>query len=147
MGVRDRIELGFRAWAALVVRHAWLALVGVALATGAMLAALPRLQIDTSDESFLREADPVRLTHNSFKRQFGNHDGVFIALRPPEIFELGFLERLGALHRDLEDVPQIQEVTSLINARHTYGNEQELIVEDLMESWPKTRADLRLRPV
>jgi hypothetical protein len=53
------------------------------------------------------------------------------------------LERLRALHRDLEaEVPHLFEVTSLLNARETRGEADELIVGELLEDWPETDAAL-----
>ena len=66
------------------------------------------------------------------------------SLHPPEIFDLAFLEKLRAFHRDLErEVPYLERVTSLINARSTRGEGDELIVEDLLERWPEHQEDLR----
>jgi predicted RND superfamily exporter protein len=66
-----------------------------------------------------------------------------IAIRPPEIFDLAFLEKLRALHQDLEnEVPYLDEVTSLVNARSTRGEGDELIIEDLLEEWPRDPAEL-----
>ena len=46
------------------------------------------------------------------------------------------------MHHDLEnEVPYLREVTSLINARHTHGNRDELIVEDLLADWPEKDVD------
>jgi predicted RND superfamily exporter protein len=100
------------------------------------------LRFDTSDESFLHEDDSVRVTLEAFNRQFGRKGQILIAIRPPEVFEMGFLETLRALHAELEEVFQIQEVTSLINVRNTYGRQNELVVEDLLEDWPANEADL-----
>ena len=64
-------------------------------------------------------------------------------VRPPEIFDLAFLEKLRAFHRDLErEVPYLERVTSMINARSTRGEGDELIVEDLLARWPENQEDL-----
>ena len=49
----------------------------------------------------------------------------------------------AALHEDVEDnVPRLVEVTSLINARETRGQGDELIVGDFLEDWPQTPEEL-----
>ncbi|MBW2723755.1 MAG: MMPL family transporter, partial [Deltaproteobacteria bacterium] len=54
-----------------------------------------------------------------------------------------FLDLLREIHSRIEEeVPHLDEVTSLVNARATRGSEGELIVEDLMEEWPETPEEL-----
>ena len=61
----------------------------------------------------------------------------------PEVFEPGFVAYLRDLTAALEDeIPYVRRVTSLINVRHTYGTEEEFVVEDLFERWPETPAEL-----
>lgn len=143
MGIRDHIEAGFERWARLVFRRARAALALSLLAVAGLATQLPRLELEVSDEAFLLETDPVRVAYDRFRAQFERDQIIAIAVRAPEIFDLGFLEKLRALHRDLEhSVPQLQEVTSLVNARYTHGRGDELVVEDLLEHWPESQADL-----
>ncbi|MCP4367653.1 MAG: MMPL family transporter [Deltaproteobacteria bacterium] len=39
-------------------------------------------------------------------------------------------------------MPYIKKITSLINARDTYGKDDELVVGELLEIWPETKADM-----
>ena len=101
-------------------------------------AALPGMQVDNSVEAFLHEDDPNLIHYNDFRDRFGRDDVTVIAIRPPEIFDLAFLEKLRAMQEDLEnEVPYLDDVTSLVNARATYGQGDELIVEDLLADWPQ----------
>jgi len=139
---RDDIEKAFEAWGRLLARRAWLAITLSAALGLALTLQLPGLTVDTSSESFLRADDPVRITNDFFEQQFGRKGQVLIALEPDEVFAIEFLETLRSLHADLEGVPQVAEVTSLINARSTFGRDDELVVEDLLETWPGTKAEL-----
>ncbi len=144
--IRARIELGFERWARWVVNRPFSVIMVSLGLTAALMAQLPNLTIDVSDESFLHEGDPVRVAYRAYTRQFGGNSGVLLALEPAEIFDLTFLERLRELHEALERVPLVEDVTSLINARDTYGRQDELVVEDLLEDPPRGAADLaRLR--
>jgi predicted RND superfamily exporter protein len=140
---RDRVEAGFVRWGHLVSRHARLT-IAAALALGLVLGfQLPRLKVEAGSDAFLHPDDPVRVSYDLFRAQFGRDNVILMAVRPPEIFDLGFLERLRALHLDLErSVAQLDQVTSLINARHSYGRGDELVVEDLLAEWPRDAADL-----
>jgi len=143
--IRDRIELGFEAWGRWVTRRPFRVILATALVSAGLLSQLPQLRVDVSDEAFLHSGDPVRIAYESYMHEFGT-GGAVIALESPEIFDIAFLTRLRALHEEIEAVPQIEEVTSLINARVTRGQGDELIVEDLLEEWPSGAEDLaRLR--
>ena len=140
--LRDAIEAGFGTWARWAMAHAAIVLVGCSLVVTGLLLQLPRLEIDISDEGFLRPGDPVRVAYNAFNRQFGDGQAVIVAIEPPEIFDVAFLEWLTDFHRDMEEVAQLEKVTSLINARNTFGRDDELVVEDLLETIPTTPAEL-----
>ncbi len=143
MRIHDRIESGFEAWGHFVVRHRVAVTLVVLAASAALGAFLPGLEADNSTESFLRPNDPARVHYDRFREQFGQDERIVLAIRPPEVFELGFLNRLRALHEEIErEVPYVEEVTSLWNARNTRGEGDELIVADLMEDWPESQADL-----
>ena len=104
---------------------------------------VPNLRADNSTESFLREDDPARMDYDAFRDRFGQDEQMVIAVVPPEVFDLTFLARLREFHEVIEaEVPYLEEVTSLWNARNIRGEGDELIVEDLMEDWPETPADV-----
>jgi predicted RND superfamily exporter protein len=143
VSIHERIEAGFEAWGYLVCRHRWATVVAVLLVTALLLGQLPKLQAEFSTESYLRGNDPARVTYDAFREQFGRDDRILVGLAPPDVFDLAFLERLRGFHRALErELPYVEEVTSLVNARWTRGDGDELIVEDLMEEWPAGADDL-----
>ena len=109
----------------------------------AIVSQLPKLTIDISTEGFMHKSDPARVDYDAFRDQFGRDELIVIAIRSQEVFEAKFLKKLKDLHENLfENVPYIEDITSLINARNTRGKKDELIVEDLMENWPKTPEDI-----
>jgi predicted RND superfamily exporter protein len=143
VAIRERIGEGFERWGRLVARHRWLTIVCMLTLTVGLGAQLVRLEVDNSVEAFLHDDDPSLIHYNEFRDQFGRDDVTVVAIEPREIFDLAFLEKLRALHEDLEnEVPYLEEVTSLVNARSTRGEGDELIVEDLLEEWPRDEAQL-----
>jgi len=142
-GARVRLERAFGAWGHVLVRHPWRAIVGSLLAVLALASQIPNLEVDTSVEGFLEPDSPARLGYTAFREQFGREDAAVLAIRTDEVFDFEFLERLRALHRQLEDeLPHLDEVTSLVNIRHTRGEVDRLVVDDFLEDWPETDADL-----
>ena len=144
MTLRDRVELGFERWGRFVFRHRWWVLLVSLLFASGWTAWIPHITFDNSTESFLLKRDPASKLYREFRNQFGQDDHILIAIAPPEVFELDFLERLRAFHRALEaGLPHIEEITSILNARQTRGEEDALIVEELFAAWPESEAELR----
>lgn len=101
------------------------------------------MEVDNSNQSFLYPDDPARIDYDAFRDQFGQDESILVVLGPPSIYDLAFLENLRSIHRDIEqEVPYIGDIVSLWNARYSRGEEDELVVEDLMEEWPENEADL-----
>jgi len=140
---RQRLEAGFETWGHYVAANPWRILVASLLAVAALGSQIPKLEFETSTESFLEPDAPPRIAYEEFREQFGREDAVLLAIETSEVFQFDFLERLRALHEQLEDeVPHLDEVTSLVNVRNTRGEGDRLIVDDFLEDWPETDADL-----
>lgn len=119
--------------------HPWFSLMGMLGLTVALGAGLPSLQMDSSNESLFGAKDPTLLAYQSFQRQFGRNDVVVVAVTTDEPRSAAFMNRLGELHRDLEDsVPWLDDVTSLVNADWMASEEGGgLIVGDVGDLWPE----------
>ena len=138
-GIRERIEVWFGSVARVLYYHAKVTLFLMLICIVVLVTQLPKITLDTSTEGFLHKKDPTLIDYNTFRDQFGRDEMIIIAIQPPKVFDLAFLEKLKALHEDLEDhVPYLDDITSLVNARNTRGEADELIVEDLLEEWPET---------
>ena len=85
-----RVEVAFTAWGYFIVRWRWPAILVSILCTGVLASHLPDIQIDNSTESFLHPDDPSRLRYDDFRDQFGQDEQLVIAIKPSELFELGF---------------------------------------------------------
>lgn len=145
MIIKQKIEKGFEAFGHLLYQHHFKAILLVLLLVAALTSQLPKLTIDTSTEGFLHQDDPTLSAYNAFRDQFGRDDMVIIAIQPPEVFTQEFLIKLKVFHEELEQgVPHIDDITSLINVRNTRGEEDELIVEDLLERWPGDAAAMQV---
>ena len=140
---RQKIEDALGAWGGWVTRFRYPVAIAMLLVTGLLTSYVPQMEIKMASEDFLFEDDPIRARYDAFKAEFGSDQITTIAIKPPEIFDLGFLQKLEAFHRDLEnEVPYLEEITSLVNVRSTYGRGDELVVEDLLDSMPTTEAEL-----
>ena len=141
--IRNRIEHWFELLANLVFDRPWLFIIIIVAMVAGLAVQLPKLHLDTSNESFLHKNDPTLSIYDKFKDQFGWDEFIIIAIEPSEVFNLAFLKKLKVLHDDLaENVPHLSDITSMVNARNTRGEEDRLIVEDLLDKFPQNEADL-----
>ncbi len=143
--IRNRIETWFEELAHWVYRNRIKTIIILMVIIASMVSQLPKIELDLSTEGFLHKDDPYLIEYNNFRDQFGMDEAIIIALKPENVFDGKFLKKLKALHDELEEnLPYIEEITSLINARNTRGTANELIVEDLLEDWPETKEKLDL---
>ena len=134
--IQNRAELAFSSWARFIIKHRWLAILIPVLLTAHLVSYLPSLVIDNSTEGFLHPDDPISIRYRAFRDQFDRDDRIIVAIDPENVFAPEFVERLRLFHITLEnELPYVEEITSLFNSRSTRGEGDELIVEDLLEGW------------
>jgi predicted RND superfamily exporter protein len=145
--MRQRISLSFERWGRWVASRPYRVLACVAVVVASLGAQIPRIEIDTTTEGFLRADDPILAVYDDFRARFGRDDAIIVGVEVADVFAADTLTKLRDLHAALEaEVPSVDEITSLLNARWTRGEGDELIVEDLVEVWPESageRAALR----
>lgn len=141
--LKAKIENYFGVFGQMVYDHRLKVLLLCLIFWGLLLPNLRDLQVDTSNESFLHKNDPILVEYNNFRDQFGRDELAIITLKSKDgIFNLPFLTKLNDLHTELEDnVPHLDDITSLVNARFQIGSEDELLVEDFMKDFPKTEKE------
>ncbi|MDH5378413.1 MAG: MMPL family transporter, partial [Gammaproteobacteria bacterium] len=143
--LRDRIEDRFEQFGYWVYDKRLLTTSLMLVLALALILQIPKLQMDTSIEGFLHEDDQIRLFYNQYRDQFGRDEVIFLGFESSEIFSDTSLSKLKDLHNDLEtNLPYLDSVESLINARDTRGEKDRLIVDDLLSVWPNTPSEFQL---
>jgi len=141
--LKRRIEKRFERLGYWICRNRIITLAGMCIFIGLFMTQLPKLAIDTSFEGMLHEKDPARLAYNRFRDDFGQDRIIIVTVQTPDIFNPTYLKKLKALHRDFEaQLPHLDEVKSLLNARVTRGEGDTLVVGDLLTGWPEKKFDL-----
>ncbi len=147
--MKKRIERWFEILTEKIITFRWPVVALMIVLALSAARQLPNLTIDMSDEGFLHPTDPILTTYNDFRDQFGRDDLIVLAIESNTIFSQPFLRKLKTLHEKLEEnVPHLNEITSMVNARNTRGVSDGIIVEDLLENWPedqKALAELKNR--
>ena len=127
-----------------ILRFRIAVLTGVVLCTVSFGWHLQYLSFDTSNEGFLHEDDPYLQTYNQFRDEFGRDDFLVLAVYSEHLYSSEVLEKLRALHEDLTaSVPFLEDITSLINVRDVRGEEDTLVVDDLVPRTPTGEASLQ----
>lgn len=140
--LKRKINSGFGFWGEFVFRFRLLLLPFCLSLIVALVSQLPKITIDASMESFLHKNDPILVDYDLFREQFGKEEFIVIAFRAQNLFSAQFLQRLKSIHTRIEDeVPYLEELTSLVNARHVYASGDSLIIGELLEDWPQTDQD------
>lgn len=126
-----------------VLRFRLPVLVGILLCTTLLGWQLQHLKFDTSNEGFLHEDDPYLKTYNQFREEFGRDDFLVLAVYSEQLFSSEALDKLRALHEDLlGSVPFLEDITSLINVRDVRGEDDTLLVDELLLQTPTTPGEL-----
>jgi len=141
--VRSQIEIFLEELGHFAFRRAWAILLIAAAVLILLASQIHKIEVRTSIDEFLESNDPTRIVYDGFLTQFGRDDVILIAVEPPEVFDFTFLERLSDFHDALEEeVPHLREVQSLISARETRGEGDQLVVGELFEEWPADEDEL-----
>lgn len=141
--IRQALEKRMEAMGYFIHDRRYWVLVVMLLMMAALFSQLPKITVDTSNEGFLHESDPILKQYNDFRAQYGREEMIMLSIEAPDIFDLAFLQKLKQLHDELKaNVPYLDDITSLINARNTRGEGDTLIVEDLLENWPQSAQEL-----
>ena len=144
--IKNKIEDNFKSFGLWVFDNRIKTLFFVLLIAASFISQLPKITIDTSSEGFLHKTDPILLSYNHFREQFGRDEIVILAIKTPDVFKQTFLNKLSRLHHEIEDnVPYLDDLNSLINARNTHGEGDQLIVEDLFEEIPQSPDAMKIK--
>ena len=120
-------------------------LLAILIAFALLMTQFAHMRVDTSAESFLHENDPAIVGYDIFRQQFGRDEYFIVAISGDDVFNLEFLTLLRDIHQAIEeDVNNLQSVESLVNVRSIYGEEDDLIAEDLLEEFPETDEDIEI---
>ena len=125
-----------------IIRFRFLFLALVALLFIFGLLGMDRLVFDSSNESFFPESDDLIIQNNRFQDIFGNEEFIFILVESDDLFSHETLGHIRSLCDDLrENLPFVDEVTSLTGIEHIEAAGDTLEVKDLVGAVIPTEAE------
>jgi predicted RND superfamily exporter protein len=141
--MRQKLESIVSTLTLVIYKHPFISLILLVLILIYPISNVTKLTRDGSIEGFLEKDDVDLLAHNSFRRQFGQDSEIVIAIKSNNIYSISFLKRLKNLHIELvEEVPYIEDITSMLNARDSRGGDSFFKVENLLDNMPIDQSDL-----
>ena len=106
---------------------------------------LGNLRIDTSNESNLDKNHPSVKAYDAFHELYGFEEAAVVMIKTDDVFDLDFLKKLSHFHRRFEsEVTYLDSIKSIINTSVIYGVDDELIVDDLLLSFPENPTQLSI---
>ncbi|AXJ00695.1 hypothetical protein CYPRO_1439 [Cyclonatronum proteinivorum] len=91
------------------------------------------VEADFSLEGFFPENDPTIEAYQLFSEEYGRDDNVIaIGLSHPDVLEDAFIARLRELVRELEDIDNITDVLSLLDAQRLRNVDGRLVAEPFL---------------
>lgn len=142
MAWKARVETWFGKLAGRLYQHPLKALTLLFLLVAGMATQLQHIYFDTSTEGFLSPQHPAIRAYDQFREDFGRDELVIVGAVSPNVLTPDFARQFNELYQDIErQLDGTESVDSLINARYVYGEDDELIVEDLFEPWPQSQQD------
>jgi len=101
------------------------------------------ITFDTTTEGFLPANDPAIVQLAKTRDQYGRADFILLTIESPKIFSFEFINKLNKLHQQLDnELPWLDSIDSLLNARDTRGTEDGIYVGKLFEPFPENEAAL-----
>jgi len=95
---------------------------------------IPHLTLDNELANFIPDNHPSRIAWEEMDENFGGQTLLSVGLESQygSIFTPEYLGYINTLTASFEEIPGVEEVTSLSNTDYIYGNDQGMIVEPLM---------------
>jgi len=106
------------------------------------MAFMPFTKTVNNVDYFTIENDPDIKYYDNFKEIFGNDEFFIIAFEKENIFTKDTLTLLGDITRELEEIEDIDEVTSLANVDDIVGTAEYFEVKKFLEEIPDDPAEL-----
>jgi hypothetical protein len=105
---------------------------------------LPYVQTVDNVDYFTIEDDPDVAFYKTIKDTFGDDEFFVIAFSSPEMFTPPVLRMIATITKELEAIPEVEEVQSLANVDYIHGAEEYFEVRPFLEHIPDNDTELKV---
>lgn len=137
--VTSTIETAFTGFARYFFRHPFLGVLLLVAMAALGVSQARNVVRDGSIEGFFHAGSAEIAAYDDFRRQFGQDGQIVIGVTSDRLFTADNLRKLADLHHMLaQEVPFVEDITSLYNTRSVMGGEQLFVVNDLLAHFLKS---------
>lgn len=132
-----------------ISRHPWLAVVFGLASCLAVSVGLRDISVSSDYRVFFSEDDPEKLAFDELEGVFTKTDNVVFVVKPASgsVFEPVTLGALQALTQRAWKLPHATRVDSMTNFQHSYAEDEDIIIEDLVFGPADTLSDRDLAEI
>ena len=122
------------AFARWVIRWRWAVVIGSLIAAMGIGSGAQGLFFDTGYRAFFNDENPQLMAFESLQKIYTNNDNVLFVVAPKdgEVFDTEVLQAIEELTNEAWKTPFALRVDAITNYQHTYAEEDDLIVQELV---------------
>jgi len=106
---------------------------------------IPRVKIDPRVEIVLKQNNPVEEVYNRNRQEFESYADVLIGMLHDDVYNPGSLEKIRRITEEVENIPGVKKVTSILNVKNIAGGEEGLDVSPMVEEGELPRSGEELK--
>ena len=127
-----------------VLRYPWV-IIGVILVITVFFGTqLPNLKINNEVDIFLPDDHPSIVAKNKMEEEYGSSEIIAVAInfKKDNILTIENMNMIRNITKEIEDLKNVDEVTSLTNSDYIDGTSEGMQVGEIVKEEPKTEKDL-----
>ncbi|MFW5981468.1 MAG: efflux RND transporter permease subunit [bacterium] len=103
---------------------------------------LPQIEINPNLVDGIPQDMPSKIRMERIEELFGGTEILVLALSDDDILNMKFLEKLKTISNELGEIEEVDTVTSLFTIQDIRGEEESLIIDDIVTSIPDSEKEL-----
>lgn len=134
MEPQNKFQEATVAFARWVIRWRWAVVIGSLIAAMGIGSGAQGLYFDTGYRAFFNEENPQLMAFESLQKIYTNNDNVLFVVAPKdgEVFDTEVLLAIEEIAAEAWKTPFALRVDAITNYQHTYAEEDDLIVQELV---------------
>jgi len=131
--IMKRFEIAYGKW---VVRNRWLLIIITSIAVFAAFNGLQNLSFKADNRVFFSDDNPQLLALEALENTYDKSNTVLITIAPKSgnVFDRNTLSAVEEMTEAAWQMPYSSRVNSISNFQHTWVNDDDLIVENLVQN-------------
>ncbi|MBM7555278.1 efflux RND transporter permease subunit [Halanaerobacter jeridensis] len=127
-----------------ILKWPWVVIGIIAIITIFFAFQLPNIKINNAVKIFLPEDHPAKVANNKMEDIYGSSDiiGLAIKSKKGDLLNQQNIKEISQITKSLEEIVNVDEVTSITNADYISGTSKGMKVEELVEELPKSQSDI-----